>query len=1588
MTGISYNDIGGAFDPLPDPDDTSVSFSNGTLLPYSVGTITVNVTAPEGTYPNDTGHLFIGEEDTGSFGSATLTASSAPPCTPGLTLATFQMGTTDLPPVFTSKAANVSTATASFATANHKIDTAQGNPVNSWSGEGFPKSTPPGSTTSPYFDITVDTSKYEDVSITVQTYRDADWSDTNTTMYVWSSSDGGASFTATSPATGTLPKTTWSADQTFAAAATGSSTTIFRINAYGANNPNSEMNLDNIVVRGCGIAPPPPTIAKSFSPETITQGDTSTLTFTITNTTLGNVALTGIAFTDVLPVGLTVASGTSSQCGGTLTTTAPRTIAFSGGSLSAGGSCSFSVSVTGATAGQYENVSDYISCNEGGTNTSSSGYATDTLTVNEPVYPPVLSKWFSPSSVLLTGSSTSTLNFMITNPNKATTLHNISFTDTLPAGVTVVTSPVPTSACSGSWSTTAPDSISFSGGQLAPDTSCYFSVTVYPTTTGTKNNTTSVVTSDEGSGSAASATLQVNAGVSLLALNKQISTTGLTGPWTKWVGFANATFPKDVYYRFFVSNDGETDLHSISVTDDRYTLSCTWPNPFTLTPGSTAECTYGPVSVVSAPSSPYVNTASATSTETPDAVTSSAEYGLKHITIIKDSEEGAFSASGDVLHYHYKISNDGHYPLLGPVTVSDNKVTTVTCDDVTTAIETATGNPGNGDKYLDPGESVYAASAEPHHVVSEAELTAGFVTNEASATIDGVTSNIATKTVYYSNNPLHVFLSGFRAYAENARVIVFWETAGERNTLGFQLLRLDPKTGGFNPVNAGLLPALAQPHRGGIYRLRDDGASPGGTYTYQLVEVETDGKRMTYGPITVCVGVANGDEPAMSGSSAYDRRVRDDARAEMKAVQAAKVESLANENMATGDLIKITVSEKGLYFMDACDIASLLEIPLSEIAPMIQKGKLSLSSQGEQIAYLPAPNDTGLYFYGAGVDSLYTQDNVYWLERGEGRLMSEIHGMKPRPSTQEASFSETRHFEENLVTMGSQYEDEDYDQWLWGYLFASSSWQDPPLDFTFEVPSLSEAQTLATIRLQLQGGSDAGVANDHHVALRLNGQPLAEDWWSGLTCHTVESAAPLKEGENTLTVEAKSEGSVAYNSFFINYFDVTYKRLYEAQGGCLFFRGDGNRTVTLRGFSSKDVLIFDLTDPLQPRLHGATTIRQNKTGYTASLYPATADTPYVAVTQDGIQRVYGKAVGTFTLSSQGTGADYLIIAPARLLPAAQTLADYRAGQGYKTRVVDVESVMNEFGFGLWDPEAIRSFLSFAHANWSTAPRFAVLIGDGSMDYKDYLGFGGCLIPSPMMPTPHGRFVSDNHLADFDGDHVPEIAIGRLPVTTADELLAVVGKIQQYERTAANGNVVLLADTPDRHAGNFITDSETLASLFPVNYALTKIYLSNPADVGTARSRLFAAINSGVDFFNYIGHSNAYLFSNSWLLYYLPELGYNDLPRFRNAGRLPIMTVSGCSVGDFSNPYRIILAEALLFWPFGGIAAVWTSTGFSDDVPGALLSRDFYNAYLQSGPNAAIGDVVRRALSAYKNRGKDLYMIDVYNLIGDPALRLR
>ena len=255
----------------------------------------------------------------------------------------------------------------------------------------------------------------------------------------------------------------------------------------------------------------PPTVAKAFNPAQIGTAGTSVLTITLSNANL--IAITGVAFTDTYPANLVNAptpAGSTTCAGGTVTAVAAgSSVALSGGTIPASGSCTVTVSVTSSTAGSYTNTIAIgaVTSTNAASNTAA---ASATLTV---LARPSVAKAFSPTPIG-TGA-TSTLTITLSNSN-TTAITGAAFTDTYPVNLVNASTPAGSTTCAGGTVTAVASggSVALSGGTIPASGSCTVTVSVTSSTAGSYTNTIAVgaVTStNAGSNSAAaSATLTVN----------------------------------------------------------------------------------------------------------------------------------------------------------------------------------------------------------------------------------------------------------------------------------------------------------------------------------------------------------------------------------------------------------------------------------------------------------------------------------------------------------------------------------------------------------------------------------------------------------------------------------------------------------------------------------------------------------------------------------------------------------------------------------------------------------------------------------------------------------------------------------------------------------------------------------------------------------------------------------------------------------------------------------------------------------------------------------------------------------------------
>jgi uncharacterized repeat protein (TIGR01451 family) len=247
-------------------------------------------------------------------------------------------------------------------------------------------------------------------------------------------------------------------------------------NSASASGATEDPISDNNTADLASAVVAPPHLTKSFSAARIRLNDAATLSFTIQNPSCNIAELTGVSFTDPLPDGLVVASsGPLTACGGMISAAAgSNEIKLEGATIPVNGSCSFSLQVRGATAGNKTNQTRAI------TSTLVQGLAGNEAKAEiEVVSPPMLSKAFD--AALINEGETTRLNFKIINPaGNTVSLTGVSFTDPMPAGLVVATPNGLTGSCFDGTITALAESgaIKLENATIPANGSCTFSVMV------------------------------------------------------------------------------------------------------------------------------------------------------------------------------------------------------------------------------------------------------------------------------------------------------------------------------------------------------------------------------------------------------------------------------------------------------------------------------------------------------------------------------------------------------------------------------------------------------------------------------------------------------------------------------------------------------------------------------------------------------------------------------------------------------------------------------------------------------------------------------------------------------------------------------------------------------------------------------------------------------------------------------------------------------------------------------------------------------------------------------------------------------
>lgn len=921
------------------------------------------------------------------------------------------------------------------------------------------------------------------------------------------------------------------------------------------------------------------------------------------------------------------------------------------------------------------------------------------------------------------------------------------------------------------------------------------------------------------------------------------------------------------------------------------------------------------------------------------------------------------------------------------------------------------GAGGSGNVTWNPGTVAAGSTASLYYEIGVTPTADGRIvltgtpaTNGTTARYVDETGNTSQARATYTFGPLcelaatedgptiptWVAVSCFEACAEESQPTVEWHTASEVGAVGFNLWRQERDSKEFELVNPSFLPALPNSPQGGVYRLADPGAQYGEPVVYRLEEIDALGQTMSYGPFTVTFGAASSWQETAADLNKSVKQVRTDIYGYQRfssqpsafELERRQARQLARQRGATfaaaqsKERVRITVRGRGLFYVTSGQIALSLGVSVQQAESLIRGQQLNMTSMGKNIAWLPDNRDVGIFFYNDRVDTRYTDQNVFWLEHGSGLAMEVIGAGNAGPADPGQSFRETIHFEENHYAATALFSSPKDDIWLWDYVEGGGAAK----SFPVVVPGAASSGQ-AKLVVTLKGATDTAAANDHHATITLNGTQIGSTWWGGTKAQTLEisfNSSLLNEGTNTIGVSGALDMGAPYSVFYVEAFDLIYQREYKANGNTLLCRGDGHAAVTVSGFTDPQVIILELGNPQRPKLVAGAALDVSGR---ITFVPRAAANNYLAIAMNAALRPLAvKGDLPSQLNKPGTSAEYVVITPEEFEGTAQKLADYRNSKGLSATVVTLEDIYEAFNYGLASPLAVRDFLAYAYSRSSgKKPKYAVLIGKGTYDYKDYLGHGDNLFPVILAQTPQGLFAADKEFGDVTGkDGLPEIAVGRLPAVTDNELQSMIDKIKAYENGQGpwTGKALLIADNTD-DGGDFAAGSDDLAALTK-GYQAEKIYLASSAKAGEVRARIISSFNSGAALVNFCGHAG--------LSQLAQENIFNiaDAAALQNGSQLPLMVMLTCVAGRFEVPGITSLSEALLLNEGGGIAGGLAPSGAALHSQSMRLGEEFYKAALL-GKEKSAGLALLAAMKNFLHTGGSAALLNIYNWLGDPAL---
>ena len=626
---------------------------------------------------------------------------------------------------------------------------------------------------------------------------------------------------------------------------------------------------------------------------------------------------------------------------------------------------------------------------------------------------------------------------------------------------------------------------------------------------------------------------------------------------------------------------------------------------------------------------------------------------------------------------------------------------------------------------------------------------------------------------------------------------------------------------------------------------------------------------------------------------------------------------------------------------------------------------------------------------------LYSDYNYYYItaDLGEGkRIQLQPSSPALTPTFYSNKFTDAYHHEieeENLISSGRMWYGETFD--LYNNMEKEITF--PNLDIN------SKVYLAADVAARSNVVSSFSFYVNNQLVKTLSIQPTNSTNINADYAKTKFDSTSFIVSGPDLTVKIVYSKPLASSVGYLNFFTLNVIRNLKFTGSQMIFRDTrtaNNSYITEYTLtkSGSDITIWNITD--------RTNVSKMETtnGNDKLIFTIESDKLEEFIAFDGSSYYSASLVGKVNNQNLHGLGDYemIIITHPDFTDQANRLADHHINfDNMSVLVVELPQIYNEFSSGAQDISAIRDFVKcmYDKASTNNEPKYLLLFGDASFDYKDRIPDNSNYVPtweSPESLNPVGSYIKDDFFGLLDGDNMIDIGIGRFVVSSVNQAKSSVDKTIHY---AVNSDEVmgdwrniicLIADDEDNNL--HFNDAEKIAFQIDTSNQdinIDKIYLDAYEQVSTPSGERYPKvtqdINTRVDrgalMMNYIGHGGELGLAHERIL------KIADINSWKNWDNMPVFITATCEFSRFDDPERTSAGEYVFLNPNGGGISLFTTTRATYAGGNLRLNKNINYFALNKfdGEYLRMGDVIRLAKNA---TGSD-DNTRKFALLGDPAL---